>query len=521
MLGPFRLDTEAEILFRGTEPVALGQRAVALLRVLVGRAGMPVSKDALIGAAWAGLSVEESNLAVQIAALRRVFGEEPGGERWIETLPRRGYRFVGPVRTEDQDTIAAASLVRSLPMATGAPNLTLPNQPSIAVLPFQNMSGDPEQQYFTDGMVEEIITALSRFRQLFVIARNSTFTYKGHAVDVKQVGRELGVRYVLEGSVRKSVNRVRISAQLVDALTGAHRWADHFDGAHEDIFDLQDRIAGRIVGEIEPRLNQVELERAKRKPTESLDAYDYYLRAMVNLYPTTKEDSDEALRFVYKAIELDSDFASAYGMAAGCYAWRKTNRWMSVEESGRAVRLARQAAVLGNEDAFALALAGYVLAFVGGEPEDGAALLNRALELNPNLATAWGGSGWVRVWLSEPDIAIDHLARAMRLSPLDPGTRVYQNGVAHAHFLSGRYDEALSWAAKALQHHPNWLGPWRIVAASHALAGRMEESKTACMRLRQLDPSLRISNLRDRTGPYQPDDLARYKDGLRKAGLPE
>ena len=245
ILGPFRLDAEAEILFRGTEPMTLGRRAIAVLRVLVERPGIPVSKDTLIEAAWAGLSVEENNLSVQIAALRRVFGEEPGGERWIETLPRRGYRFVGPTSVSEQNADSNAPLVSGFPGSKDEPALPLPVQPSIAVLPFQNMSGDPEQEYFADGIVEEIITTLSRFRSLFVIARNSSFTYKGRSVDVKQVGRELGVRYVLEGSVRKSAQRVRITAQLIDASTHAHLWADRFDGALEDIFELQDQLTAK------------------------------------------------------------------------------------------------------------------------------------------------------------------------------------------------------------------------------------------------------------------------------------
>jgi TolB-like protein len=223
--GPFRLDSSADILFRGNRPVALGQRAVALLRALIERAGQPVSKDELIEAAWPGLSVEESNLTVQIAALRRVFATEPGGEGWIETLPRHGYRFTELVSATGEGEAVAA------PTNEAAPPLTLPDKPSIAVLPFDNLSGDPEQEYFADGVVEEIITALSRFRHLFVIARNSSFTYKGRAVDVKQVGRELGVRYILEGSVRKAAKQLRITAQLIDAATSNHLWADRFDGA--------------------------------------------------------------------------------------------------------------------------------------------------------------------------------------------------------------------------------------------------------------------------------------------------
>jgi adenylate cyclase len=237
-----------------------------------------------------------------------------------------------------------------------APALALPDKPSIAVLPFQNMSGDPQQEYFTDGMVEEIITALSRMRWLFVIARNSSFTYKGRMVDVKQVGRELGVRYVLEGSVRKAANRLRITGQLIDASTGVHLWADRFDGGIEDVFDLQDDVTSCVIGAIAPKLEQAEIERAKRKPTESLDAYDYYLRGMASVYGSTKESLGEALRLFYKAIELDPDFASAYGVAAWCYFWRLVNGWMTnrVQEITEASRLAGRAAELGKDDAVAL-----------------------------------------------------------------------------------------------------------------------------------------------------------------------
>ena len=523
ILGPFRLDGEAEMLFRGAQPAALGKRAVAVLRALVERPGVLVSKQALIDAAWPGLAVEDSNLSVQIAALRRVLGEEPGGERWIETLPRRGYRFVGPVRVGDHGNIAAVPEVANSPWAAIAPVLSLPAQPSIAVLPFQNMSSEPEQEYFADGMVEEIITALSRFRSLFVIARNSSFTYKGRSVDIKQVGRELGVRYVLEGSVRRSSNRVRTTAQLIDVLSGAHLWADRFDGALEDIFDLQDRVASRVVGEIAPRLNQVELARGRRKPTADLGAYDYYLRALANCYSTTKEGSEEVLRLAYKAIELDPGFASACGIAAWLHTRRVQYQWTadSVQERADALRMARRAVELGREDAVALAWAGYAFAFIGREVEHGAALADRAIELNPNLAQAWGFSGWVRLALGQPDTAIDHVARAMRLSPLDPFMRGRQMTTAAAHLIAGRYDEALSWATKALQPDPNFAPAWRMAAASHALAGHMEEAKAACARLRQLEPQLRLGNFRDVATPYRAADLAKIKEGLRKARPPE
>ena len=248
--GPFCLDVAAGILFRGAEPVALGQRAVALLHMLLQGAGTPISKDTLIESAWSGLAIEESNLTVQIAALRRVFAEEPGGGNWIETLPRRGYRYVGPVVAKERHSQGAAA------NAQAAPALALPEKPSLAVLPFTNMSGDPDQEYFADGMVEDIITGLSRIKWLFVVARNSTFTYKGQSVSVSRVGRELGVRYLLEGSVRKAGRRVRITGQLVEAETGVHIWAERYDRPLGDIFALQDEITLNVVGAIKPSLRE-------------------------------------------------------------------------------------------------------------------------------------------------------------------------------------------------------------------------------------------------------------------------
>jgi adenylate cyclase len=401
--------------------------------------------------------------------------------------------------------------------------LPLPDKPSIAVLPFQNMGGDPEQEYFADGIVEEITTALSRFRQLFVIARNSSFTYKGRSVDVKQVGRELGVRYVLEGSVRKAANRVRITGQLIDSVSAAHIWADRFDGALEDIFDLQDQVTASVVGAIMPKLEQAEIERTKRKPTENLDAYDHFLRGIARLHQWTKEANDEALRLFYRAIELDPDFAAAYGQATWCYVWRKWNGGVTdpEREVAETARLARRAVQLGKDDAFALCWAGYALASVVGKLEDGAAFMDRALVLNPNLARAWHLSGWLRIWLGKPNLAIEHLARAMRLSPLDPLTPSMQTANAYAHLYTGHYEEAVSWAEQAIREQPNYQTAVRSLAASAALAGQLEKAQRAMARLRQLEPTLRISNLRDVLGSYRAEDFARLADGLRKAGLPE
>ena len=403
--------------------------------------------------------------------------------------------------------------------------LPLPDKPSIAVLSFQNMSGDPEQEYFADGIAEDIITALSRFKELFVIARNSSFTYKGRAVDVKQVGRELGVRYVLEGSVRKTANRVRITGQLIDAATGIHLWADRFDGGLGDIFDLQDQVTESVVGAIAPTVEKAEIERAKRKPTESLDAYTLYLRGLARLYKfANRQANDEALHLFNSAIELDPDFASAYGRAASCYVYAKASGWISgaANESAAASRLAQRAVELGKDDAIAIATSGWALAYVAGDLEVGAALIDRALVLNSNLAEAWHCGGWVKIWLGEPEAAIERFARAMRLSPLDLWVIGMRTGTAHAHFFLGRYDEAASWAAMALQDNPDFQAGLRIDAASNAMTGRPARAQKAITRLRQVNPTLRVSNLKEVLGPYRrAEDLSLYEEGLRKAGLPE
>ena len=407
--------------------------------------------------------------------------------------------------------------------ASQRPTLALPDKPSIAVLPFQNLSADPEQEYFADGVVEDITMALSLFRWLFVIARNSSFTYKGRAVDVKQVGRELGVRYVLEGSVRKAGNRIRIAGQLIDAETGAHLWADRFDGALEDMFDLQDQVTSGVVGAIAPKLEREEIKRARRKPTENLDAYDYYLRGLASARPWTRDTNAEALQLFRKAIELDPGLACAYGMAAWCYTQRKALGWTNehVQESAEATQLARKAVHLGGNDPVALCMGGYALAFVAHEFDDATAFVDRGLAVNPNLAQAWNLSAWVRVWRGEPDLALDHIAHAMRLSPLDPSMPSMHGAIAYAHFLASRYDMASSFAEKSMRDNPAFLLAICVSAASNALAGRLEPAQKAMARALECDPNLRASNLRDLAPFRRAEDFTTFAKGLRKAGLPE
>jgi tetratricopeptide (TPR) repeat protein len=339
------------------------------------------------------------------------------------------------------------------------------------------------------------------------------------------VGHELGVRYLLEGSVRKTGNRVRIAGQLIDASSGAHLWADRFEGAIENVFELQDQVTASVVGAIAPRLQQAEIERVRRKPTESLDAYDLFLRGLANFYKRTREGNEEALHLFYKAIELDPDFSAAYAAATHCFTQRKAFGWFidREKEIAEARRLARRALQSGNDDATVLCCAGWALAYVGKELDDGAAFIDQALLINPNLAWGWGTSGWVKVWLGEPDQAIECFAHALRLSPIDPRTVFVQEGMAHAHFFAGRYDEALTWARMALRGLPDYHGSLRVAAASCALAGRDEEAKRLMARLLEIDPALRISNLlQNISGPSRrPEYPAKYADALRKAGLPE
>jgi adenylate cyclase len=444
------------------------------------------------------------------------FGFEDMGEQSVKNIARP----IGVHRVQISE-IAVPVAVR---LATGAaPGPTNSSRPSLAVLPFTNLSGDPEQEYFADGIVEEIITALSHMRWLSVIARNSSFVYKGKNIDIRQAGRELGVRYVLEGSVRKSGNRVRITGQLIDTSTGAHLWADRFDGAMDDIFDLQDQVTAKVVSAIAPKLEQAEIERAKRKPTESLDAYDYFLRGMASLHQWTNESSDEALKLFYRSIELDADFAAAYGMAAWCFVWRKVNGWMGepAKEVVEAERLARRAVELGPDDALALSGGGYALVFVVHDLDNGPAFIERALLLNPNLSWALHSSGWTKAFLGDPDAAITHLMNAMRLSPLDPLSFRAEGGIAFAHFLAGRYNEAITWAEAALRQRPNYLAALRELAASSALAGRLPEARKAMAHLREIDPAMRVSNVGEWVPLRRPDDLNRLQEGLRTAGLPE
>lgn len=507
-----------ELTLRG-EVVTIGPQVFDLLLLLISNRDRVISKDELLQTVWSGRVVSESTVASHINAVRKAIGDSGEQQRLLRTVARKGYRFVGEARQAPDSEAPAALLAEQTP----APVLPLPGTPSITVLPFQNLSGDPGQDYFADGIVEDIIVALSRIRWLFVIARNSSFTFKGRDVDIMDVGRKLGVRYVLEGSVRRVANRVRITGQLIDASSGTHIWAERYEGRLDDIFELQDQLAASVVGAIAPQLERAEIERAKRKPTDSLCAYDYYLRGTAKLHNGTREAVEQALSLFYTAIELDPEYASAYGMAAWCHFWRKLNGWMAdrPREIAEGAQLARLAVELGRDDAVALTRGGHALAHLTGDLDGGIALLDRARLLNPNLASAWFLGGILRALRGETDAAIDNLGHAARLSPLDPEMFRMYVGMALAHFFAGRFDDALGWAEKSLNNLSSLLAATVLITASHALCGREHEANDALARLRALDPKLRISGLRDWIPIYRDEDLALLAEGLRRAGLPE
>jgi adenylate cyclase len=340
----------------------------------------------------------------------------------------------------------------------------LPDKPSIAVLPFQNISGDTEQEYFVDGMVEEIITALSRIRWLFVIARNSSFTYKGQSVDVKQVGRELGVRYVLEGSVRKGGNRVRITGQLIDAATGAHIWADRFDGTIDDIFELQDQVASNVIGAIEPKLQGSEIERAIRKQSGSLDIYDLYLRGLAERRKLTREGFEEAFRLAQQALQIEPSYAPAAGLAALCRVYQTSEGWIrnTADVATEAIRLAKQAIETGKDDPDALWMAGHAIGQFAGDFATATTAIDRALIINPNAAHAWNMRGWLNLYVDRSDAAIEAIERAMRLSPLDPEGYNFCAGMARGYLTTGRYDQAMEWIDRAIAEQPRFITALRI-----------------------------------------------------------
>jgi TolB-like protein len=502
--GRFRLDLRRRDLRRDGQPVRIHPRALGILCALAEAKGGIVSKDELMARLWPGRVVEEGNLHVHVSALRKSLDEHGEGHSFVVTVPGRGYRLA------DLTGLRSAQLAEtSLP-----PQLPLPDKPSIAVLAFQNMSGDPEQEYFADGMVEEIITALSRIRWLFVVARNSSFTYKGQAVDVTQVGRELGVRYVLEGSVRKAGGRVRIAAQLIEAKTGTHLWADRFDGSLEAIFDLQDQVAISVAGVIEPALQGVEIRRALDQSKNDPTAYDLYLRALQAMRSWEKKDYLEALDWLSQATKQDATYGPALALSAMYHIALNGSGWSDDPEATRqmAISLARRAVRNAGDDAGTLGKAAYVLAYCGEDIDAATALVDRSLDINPSFADGWRWSGWLRLWAGLSELAIDHFERSLRLNPRDPqGGTLMANGTAH--FFARRLDQARAMLLLSLQQHPSWAPTHRFLAACYGHLGQLDQAKITIKQLRALTPVVlpNADHWRD------PEQREFYLSGLRLA----
>jgi adenylate cyclase len=431
---------------------------------------------------------------------------EDRGEQRLKniTRPIRAYA-VGTKASHAADSAVRAALP------------PVPHKPSIAVLPFQNMSGDPEQEYFADGTVEDIITALSRFKSLHVIARNTSFSYKGKAVDIKQVGRALGVRYVLEGSVRKAGGRVRITGQLIDAETGAHLWADKIDGALEDVFDLQDQVTSSVVGAIAPAVELAETERTRRKPTANLDSYDLFLRGSSAIWEGRLK---EAISYFKQAIEKDDRYAEAYGLCAGAYVVLQSYGGVAIspEEKVEAIRFANMAATLGTDDSLTLVRAAQALVYFDNQYERAIAMADRAVALNPNLASVWLIRGWVLGMSGKSEESVNSFSRVLQFSELDPARIGAYSGISYGCFNLGKYDEGCAWAAKALQKYENAL--YLIPLIANAIrAGRIDEARNAVARLSQIAPGFRVARFREVLNSR--DSGESLAQALCDAGVPE
>ena len=504
--GPFALDVAAGILFCGDRPTMLGGRAVALLERLVGAEGAPISKDDLIEAAWPGLVVEDSNLTVQIAALRRALQEGGGASDWIATLPRRGYRYAGPA-------VVTAG-------AEAPPALALPGKASIAVLPFRDLSEDGSQTYFVDGLVDEIITGLARIKWLFVIARSSSFVYRSSNMDARRVGRDLGVRYVLQGSVLRTGPRVRVVAQLVDAETGGHVWAQKFERAAADLFALQDDIALSAVGAIEPGLRQAEVERVRRKRPESLDAYDLTLRAQPDVFSGMPDRSARGLGLLEKVLELEPDYALAHGYAAMAYHNRFLRAGLREDDRARSIHHARRALEHGRDDALALTFAGFSFGMDAHDRQAAFEAFEAARLVSPSTALTHILGSVVFAWQGESEVAIEWSERGMRLSPFDPWAFAAFDAQALGHFNHQRYGEACRAAYRSVQSNPGHSITYVQLAAALVRLGRLDEARVAAGRVLELQPNFRYGKQFAGVN-CAPALAASLGEALRSAGLPE
>ncbi|WP_441277544.1 winged helix-turn-helix domain-containing tetratricopeptide repeat protein [Tardiphaga sp. 172_B4_N1_3] len=519
----FVLDTDRRELRRGTNTVAVEPQVFDVLEFLIRARDKVVSRDDLLAEVWHGRIVSEATLSSRVNAARTAIGDNGEQQRLIRTLPRKGFRFVGEVieRTDSPSRLVTTAAATEL-----LPEAADPEGLSIAVLPFNNMSADPEQDYFGDGIAEEIITALSRCSGLFVIARNSSFTYKNKPVDIRDVGRTLGVNYVLEGSVRRAGERLRIIAQLIDARSGAHLWADKFDGDRSDVFDLQDRITEQAVAAIEPTLRIAEIERRKHSRPNKPDAYDLLLRASGYQHDFTPESMTAALDCLHQALALDPTYAPAMAAAAYCHAQRHFQGWISPDDAHRSegLALAHSAIERMPNDPQILWMAAFAiwnLAETQTAKDAAIELFSRSLAINPNSATALALAGWIETMRGQQQAGRALLDRARRLNPLDPHGWFVSGALAIAAIIDENYPEAINWADKALLQNRRFAVALRALAVALVKTGAHERAAQVVEELLTIEPELTVSAFFARI-PVPVESMAKtYADALKAAGLPE
>jgi TolB-like protein/Tfp pilus assembly protein PilF len=512
------LDTDRRELRRGTETIAMEPQVFDLLVYLVENRERVVSKDDLLASIWGGRIVSDSTLTSRINAARKAIGDSGEEQKLIRTIARKGFRFVGEVRTSTAGESAHVEPVEKS-HESPRPALPLPDRPAIAVLPFTNMSGDPEQEYFSDGISEDIITALSKLRWFFVIARNSSFTYKGKAVHMKQIADELGVGYVVEGSVRKVGDRVRITVQLNDAATGSHIWAERYDRGLADVFAVQDEITEAIVAAIEPQLYAAESFRARRKPPDSLDAWDLVMRALSHYWRVTRQDNLVAQALLEKAIAIDPNYGQALGVLATSHTFSAHMGWADMAASAPIVERSALAAILvDSEDPWAHHALGCAYLFTR-RLDDSLAEFELALRLNPNFSMAQGYYGLALSYGGRWEEGVVAARRALRLSPRDPFSAVYCGIAAYAHFVGRDYDEAMRLSRQAIRQRGDFVGAHRVLTAAAGMAGQGDVAKASLQELCRVQPNISLAWIAKQMPIKLDADRAHYLEGFRRAGL--
>lgn len=519
--GSYALDTNRRELKRANEQIALEPQVFDLLVFLIENHDRVVSKDDLIASVWQGRIVSESTLTSRINAARKAIGDSGQDQKLIRTIMRKGVRFVGAVRIQPNNVEPVPANGLPSDEIHGQSRLALPlaDRPAIAVLPFVNMSGEPEQEYFSDGISEDIITALSKLRWFFVIARNSSFIYKGKTVHMKQVAEELGVVYVVEGSVRKDGDRVRITVQLNDVATGSHLWAERYDRSLADVFAVQDEITEAIVAAIEPRLYAAENFRARRKAPDNLDAWDLVMRALLYHWRVTRQDSVVAQALLEKAIAIDPNYGQALGVLAASHTFSAHMGWADISATGPIAERAALAAIRADsEDPWAHYALGSFYLFAR-RFEDSLAEFELALRLNPNFSLAQGYYGLALAYCGRWEEADVAARRALRLSPRDPFSAIYYGIAAYAQFVGHNYDEAMRLSREAIRQRGDFVGGHRVLTAAAGMAGQDDVAKAALRALRRVQPNISLAWIADQMPIQRDADREHYLEGLRRAGL--